>query len=124
MNSKDKLDSLSYFHAKPNNWNCAQSIQKGFQDYTGLTDQEIEEKFRTKGGGRAEGGICGALYSAEQILEAKGILSSSIREDFLKKAGSTTCLQLKQELHFPCSSCVLLAEELLAEKLNNYKPQE
>ena len=59
--------SLSYFHIPPESLNCAQAILKGFQQEFGITDQEIEE-FRNNGGGRAEGGICGALFAAEKLL--------------------------------------------------------
>ena len=67
LNMTKESRSETFFHNKPNNWNCAQAVQKGFQDLTGMTDEAIEEEYRPKGGGRAEGGLCGALYSANRI---------------------------------------------------------
>ncbi|MDO4770896.1 redox-active protein [Porphyromonas sp.] len=107
--------STDFFHNKSNNWNCAQSIQKGFQNITKMSDEEIELTYRPAGGGRAEGGLCGALYSAEKILEEKGL--PSIKEEFTKIAGGSTCRELKGEKKFPCNSAVDLAEELLAKRL-------
>lgn len=109
------MKSIEHFHAQPNNWNCAQAIQKGFQNITELTDQEIEERYRPCGGGRAEGGLCGALYSAECILKQRGL--PSVKEEFISQAGASTCRELKQVVKFPCSSCVNLAEELLNKRL-------
>lgn len=107
--------SLAFFHAKPANWNCAQAIQKGYQHITRLSDEEIELQYRPKGGGRAEEGLCGALYAVEAILKEKGL--PSIRADFEAEAGAVTCHALKQELHFPCPDCVALADRLLAQRL-------
>ncbi|SUB77297.1 Uncharacterised protein [Porphyromonas macacae] len=107
--------SIDFFHAKPENWNCAQAVQKGFQQITGLTDEEIELQYRPKGGGRAEEGLCGALYAAEQIAKEKGL--PSIKQEFIAKAGGCTCKCLKQELQFPCADSVNLAEELLTARL-------
>lgn len=109
--------SVEFFHAKPENWNCAQAVQKGFQHITGLSDEEIEAQFRTQGGGRAEGGLCGALYSAEKILADRGLPSA--KEAFEATAGACTCRELKQELHFPCTECVNLAEKIITEKLQS-----
>lgn len=110
--------SETFFHAQPNNWNCAQAIQKGLQNVTGLSDEEIEAEYRSKGGGRAEGGLCGALYSANRILEAKGL--QPISNEFEAEAGAITCKALKGELKFPCINCVRLAEELAEKKLSTH----
>lgn len=107
--------STDFFHVKPQNWNCAQSIQKGFQHITKMSDEEIELAYRPMGGGRAEGGLCGALYSAENILKERGL--PSIKDEFTRRAGGATCRELKGKNKFPCTSAVDLAEELLAERL-------
>lgn len=107
--------SSEYFHIKPQNWNCAQAIQKGFQNLTRMSDEDIELTYRPMGGGRAEGGLCGALYAAENILKEKGL--PSITADFIQRAGGSTCHQLKGELKYPCVAAVDLAEELLAQRL-------
>lgn len=117
FNMMKESKSEAFFHAQPNNWNCAQSIQKGLQEVTGMTDEEIEAQYRSKGGGRAEGGLCGALYAANCILEAKGL--KPVTQEFEAYAGATTCRALKGELKFPCIQCVRLAENLAEQRLSS-----
>lgn len=65
-----KKSAISFFHSAPNNYNCAQAIIKRFQDnsITYISDEKIEQDFRSKGGGRAEGGICGAIIQPMYYL--------------------------------------------------------
>lgn len=53
-------NAVDYFHKEPEKLNCAQSILKAWQEDFEISDETIEE-FRQWGGGRAEGGVCGAL---------------------------------------------------------------
>ena len=46
--------SEKYFHAIPEQLNCAQAVLKGFQKEFDITDQEIEE-FRAWGGDEPKG---------------------------------------------------------------------
>lgn len=106
-----------FFHCKPDNWNCCQAVMKAYQDKTNLTDQEIEKMYRPCGGGRAEGGLCGALYAAEELMKAHNM--PSVIDEFEKEAGGTTCKVLKGEEKFPCLECVRLAEKLIAQRFEN-----
>ncbi|MFC2149719.1 C-GCAxxG-C-C family (seleno)protein, partial [Candidatus Auribacterota bacterium] len=56
----------SLYHGK-DKLNCAQAILKAFQPATGMTD-EVIASFKSAGGGRAEGGVCGAIYAARQVV--------------------------------------------------------
>lgn len=108
--------SLEFFHNESNHWNCAQAIQKSFQDITKLSDETIELEYRPKGGGRAENGICGALYAAKQIINDSA-KAQEIEEEFCKRLGGVTCKELKQNLKVPCIQSVAIAEEILTDKL-------
>jgi len=112
-----RINSEFYFHSLPGNLNCAQAILKGFQQEFDITDQEIEE-FRALGGGRAQDGLCGALYSAERLLSQAG--RPGIREEFKSRVGETHCLAIKTT-KFPCIDCVRIADELLDKRMNQGK---
>lgn len=88
--------------------NCAQSVLRAFQGSHNVSDDEIG-KARKLGGGRAEGGLCGALYSALQLM-GEPALSESLRREFVNMAGSDKC----REIAIPCVECVRLAASLLA----------
>ena len=51
--------------------NCAQAVAVTFQVLSGLTPEDIENH-RHSGGGRAPGGLCGALYAALELLPDAG----------------------------------------------------
>ena len=42
MENTDKKPALEFFHAQPNNWNCAQCILKTYQLRSQLSDEDIE----------------------------------------------------------------------------------
>lgn len=111
MNSRKK--SEAYFHVFPENLNCAQAVLKGFQQEFKITNQEIEE-YRAWGGGRAEGGVCGALFGAERLLREIG--KASVVEEFRNKAGGILCLGLKEK-QFTCAEYVRMADELVEKNL-------
>ena len=107
------IKSEDYFHSLPENLNCAQAILKGFQKEFDITDQEIEE-YRAWGGGRAEGGMCGALFAAERLLRQIG--KESVVEEFNKKAGGLLCSEIKEK-QFTCTKYVRIADELVKKNL-------
>lgn len=113
-NTENKQRASYYFHRKPEGWNCAQSLFKAFQEESSLTDAEIEIQFRSKGGGRAEGGICGALYAAQNLAH-NDEEKEYITREFEQRAGATTCRRLKGECHVPCIELVDLAQDLIQE---------
>jgi hypothetical protein len=104
-----RIKSDQYFHILPENLNCAQAVLKGFQKEFNIADSEIEE-YRAWGGGRVEGGMCGALFAAERLLGQIG--KESVIQEFQKKAGSTLCKEIKAN-KFSCPECVRIADELV-----------
>jgi hypothetical protein len=106
-------NSADYFHTPPANLNCAQAILKGFQSEFKISDKEIED-YRAWGGGRAEGGMCGALFAAKQLLNQTG--KESVIQEFQKKVGSTLCKDIKEK-KFTCIECVRIADELIEKNL-------
>ncbi|MCL1868194.1 MAG: C-GCAxxG-C-C family protein [Paludibacter sp.] len=109
-----RTTSEKFFHIKPENLNCAQSVLKGFHNELNIEQNEIDD-FRAFGGGRAPEGLCGALFAAETLLAHRG--KSSIRAEFAKQAGDITCFKIKKNAKTSCNQCVKIADELLAKKL-------
>lgn len=107
------IPALKFFHVPPHKWNCAQAIFKAYQYHDGLSDEEIETNYRSKGGGRADGNLCGALYAAIEILGRDSREAAELKAEFDAKLGAMTCKSLKIDLKVPCPTTVLLADELL-----------
>ncbi len=103
--------AVDYFHKEPEKLNCAQAVLKAWQEDFGISDETIEE-FRQWGGGRAQGGVCGALFAADYLLAKEGE-KLSIKEPFVAKAGFSTCALLKSSGRVPCTTCVNIADELV-----------
>lgn len=93
------------FHQPPQSLNCAQSVaQLGGH-------AEVVAEFQAFGGGRAEGGICGALYAACQFVPESA--REELREEFAQHAGALTCRAIKEEGKTPCVECVAIAAALV-----------
>ena len=105
--------SSPHFHTPPEKLNCAQAVLKGFQQEFSIADQEIED-YRAWGGGRAEGGMCGALFAAERLLRQAG--KASVAAEFAGLAGDTGCVNIKKG-KFPCVDCVRVADELVEKRM-------
>ena len=102
----DEATARELYHGKEG-LNCAQAVLKAFQPATGMPDSEIAS-FSNAGGGRAEGGICGALYAAQHLLPDPA-LSRQIELLFQADATSTLCKKIRKEGKLPCKECVALA---------------
>lgn len=105
--------ATGYFHLKPYNWNCAQSIHKAVQAHTGLSDEQIELSYRSKGGGRAEGGLCGAIYAVRNIIGEGSQAAERATEEFRQITSGTTCSELKGRCGRSCLELVAVAEQIL-----------
>lgn len=92
--------------------NCAQSILKGFQEHHRVSDQHVED-FRHFGGGKAENGMCGALFAARQ-LAGDDHVKAALDKAFLDSAGSLSCREIRKLGRFSCLQCVELAAKTLA----------
>ena len=109
-----RIKSEEYFHKNPDNFNCAQAILKGFQTEFQIQD-EMVEAFRAFGGGRAENGICGALYAANYLMKKVG--KEPLNESFVKKTVYERCKDIKQSRCCSCEECVKIADELVELKI-------
>jgi hypothetical protein len=94
--------------------NCAQSILSGFREECGVPYAEIEAA-RAVGGGRAEGGVCGALHAALR-LSGKDETKEFLRRQFIEKAGSEKCREIRRLKKLSCAQCVELAASVLTEQ--------
>ena len=112
MNTEQTL-SETFLHRKPENWNCAQSLFKGFQEQLAIPDAEIE-RARALGGGRAEDGLCGALCAADYL--AGGGHRGELEQAFTQAFGTCRCRELKRN-KVPCPDCVRLAHRWVAARL-------
>jgi hypothetical protein len=91
--------------------NCAQSILKAFGYKKDMTENEIEVA-RAFGGGRADGGVCGALHAALLLLDGPA-KKKWLRDTFAEHAGSEKCREIRAKKIITCGRCVELAAELL-----------
>lgn len=98
-------------------YNCAQAILKTFQQEFNIAEYTILEA-SLKGGGRAQGGLCGAVYAAHQLIGDKN-LQQKIDGDFIAKGGSTRCREIRKNRQLSCKDCVVLAAKNVQE-INNH----
>lgn len=91
--------------------NCAQSILKAFRHRKDITQSEIDAA-RALGGGKAAGGVCGALHAA-LLLHDDDARKRALRESFADQAGSEQCREIRSRKLVTCARCVELAAELL-----------
>ena len=102
------------FHGKEG-LNCAQAVLKAFQKEFNLSEAIIKDT-RAAGGGRAEGGMCGALYAVKLITyNLDSTIFEDIKDDFEKEAGSIYCKQIRRLRKLTCRECVGLAAQKLEE---------
>ena len=98
-----------YFHQKPENWNCAQAVLKAFEKEFNLSAQEVAD-YKAYGGGRAEDGICGALFAIQRLLSENE--KDHLESEFRVALGSIYCLELKQQKQL-CEEYVAFADKLV-----------
>ena len=93
------------FTAPGHPFNCAQAVALG------NGHEEQKEDLVRCGGGRAPGGICGALHAA--LLLAPEDQREAIQAEFQRQAGALTCREIKGQTSTPCLQCVEIATALL-----------
>lgn len=91
--------------------NCAQSILKAFRERKEVSTEEINEA-RKLGGGKADDGICGALYAALRLTDDPDS-RESLRGSFADVAGSDKCREIRAKELISCQQCVEVAARLL-----------
>ena len=86
------------FTAVPKRHNCAQAVMEG-----GGGSPEQVAAMAACGGGRAPGGLCGALHAALLLCPGR---AEEIKAAFAQKAGALTCRDIKGRAGTPCAVCV------------------
>jgi hypothetical protein len=102
--------AVSLFSAVPKKYNCAQSVAMAF----GRDD--LVAPLKTCGGGRAEGGLCGALHATLLLLPENKW--ETVKKQFHDRAGNTLCRIIRREGNTPCVDCVRIAVNLVTELRN------
>ena len=107
--SIDKATEL--FTAVPKKFNCAETIAEAFGH------GELLSQMHFCGGGRAPEGICGALHAALLLIPAED--HAAVKQEFLERAGSLLCDELKNTCKTPCLACVRIAAALVEKYQKN-----
>lgn len=104
------VKTASDYH-KTRRGNCAQAVAFAWgSKYPG--GRGVEEVFAGHGGGRAPGGLCGAVYASCTLAGAAA--EPAIKQAFAEKTGGhLTCKAIRAARALPCSACVEAAAELL-----------
>mgnify|MGYP006988843239 FL=1 len=68
------------------------------------------ERFKPCGGGRAEGGLCGALYAAIQYRPDQ---KEKLVKEFRKRCNGILCSEIRPLQMMTCNDRVAIAAELL-----------
>lgn len=96
--------------------NCAQSVICAFKEEYGI-DEDMIEKFKEFGGGRAPEGVCGAYYAAKFVLEkSKSEKIVELSKNLTDLAGSLKCTEIRANKKLSCLGCVEKASEFLDSK--------
>jgi len=106
----DDATAVAWFRGK-HKLNCAQAILKAFQSVFGTSDDEIKT-FKAAGGGKAPGGVCGALNAARHLLR-NPVLARELDTAFKREAGSARCKKIRKLKKLACGDCVALAARFL-----------
>lgn len=79
--------------------NCAQAVLAAFE--------KPYKQAASCGTGNAPGGICGALWAAQQLLNTEhSDRLADLENDFLKAAGSTLCAEIRASRKLSCLGCI------------------
>lgn len=103
-------ETASEYH-RQRRGNCAQSVAFawGAKNPGG---RGVEESFAGYGGGRAPGGLCGAVFAGCELAGADA--AEAIKREFAEQSGGVlTCKEVRAAKKKTCTECVGLAAELL-----------
>ncbi len=110
-------DAVKY-HRGVEGYNCAQAILKEFQNRLGVTDEQVVD-YAAYGGGRAEDGICGALYAIKQLAGDIDLIKI-IMQQFQEEVGSVNCDEILQLGRLSCAGCICTASRVLQRVLDEF----
>lgn len=96
--------------------NCAQCIA---MKYSALfPGEDVMARFQGCAAGRAEGGLCGALYAMMCAYPEK---SEQLKARFAEQTrGLTTCKELKGVGGVPCHTCVNIVDDMMEKLAENH----
>lgn len=100
--------------------NCALAVMSAFKESHMLSEEQINSVGRC-GSGTAPGGLCGAYYAASVILGDKVEI---LEREFLEKAGSTKCREIRAAKRFSCVQCVEQSASIVEELSENIIDKE
>ncbi len=113
-----KTYALEQFRRPPARLNGAQAVLYAYQRFSGDTGIPLSE-MRPFGGGRAPGGICGALHAACTVAPEK---AEVLRAEFAAITGSVMCEELGGADDHACEVCVAESARLLENALRGDNP--
>ena len=116
-----KKHALERFRRPPEPLNCAQAVLYAYQKVSGDAALSISD-MKALGGGRAPGGLCGALHTACTVAPEK---AESLKARFAEITGSVLCREMREANRHSCEVCVSESAQLLEEELalNEQKPR-
>ena len=99
--------------------NCAQAVAYAWGNkYPG--GRGVEEVFAGCGGGKAPGGLCGAVHASCVLADSSD--AETIKREFAEKSGGPlTCHEIRAAKKLTCNECVGLAAELLEKHARKIK---
>jgi hypothetical protein len=97
-------------------YNCAQAILKVFQHRLDISENQVKD-YADYGGGRAEDGICGALYAIKQLANDDKLIQKII-EQFKEEVGTVYCDEILELGRLSCTGCICTASQIFARILD------
>lgn len=95
--------------------NCAQAVAAAFPAAAVFSEDLIDD-LGNAGGGKAEGGRCGAYHAASLLAETEDV-REQLKSVFEDGAGSVFCREIRGMKSWSCSMCVEKAAEVLDRSL-------
>jgi len=103
-----KKTAKQYYSSRQGN--CAQAVAEAWHLNTGL-GAGLKEQFSGCGGGRAPGGLCGALHAALHVIGDAD--RGNARSEFTELSGGyVKCRDIRGAGKLSCTGCVEAAAEL------------
>jgi len=100
--------AVKHYHG-PERYNCAQAVAKGLERTPGENAGLVAAMAKC-GGGRAEGGLCGALFAARELLSTDAA-REQVSVEFERQAGFRTCREIRKLHKLACKECVNVAAQ-------------
>lgn len=106
-----KQTAKQVFRQPPVRLNCAQAVAHAWNAKTGQ-GPELVPALASCGGGRAPGGLCGALHAVHRIVgSSQGQAEATAA--FAVRAGAVGCHEIRKLGQASCEACVEHAAEWL-----------